>query len=651
MKQYIFSRFLTKKRAYDSTSDFRFENLKLLLSICFVCSLTFLVIATANAQTATAKRGNETSLQLTCIPPTGLNYTNNTAFYCTGIPITPNIPSFSGSGAVSYNMSPDLPSGLSFNTATGVITGTPTVSVSGNYNVTLVNGCGTIIKIVYISVSYGVSFYADTDGDGSGSGAATISCTGQPDGTSTDNTDCAPNDATKWRSANFYTDSDNDGYNNGFPTTALCYGTIKPAGYNLVNIGTDCNDTNPLVNPNREEIAGNGIDDNCDGSIDEVTTMSYLIAGSCGVTIPSLSSTLFAQAIAGAQGYRFQVTNGTQIGTYETNVNRFNLLNLTPGVTFSTTSINNSVKVSVKTGGFWRAYGSTCSVTSPLVPNSTSVSSPACGSYLTDISNTIFCYQIPAASGYRFRVRNGATLVGTYDSAVNRFNLVNIGIGNIVFPSTYTIDVLLQFSGVWLSDAEYGITCQITTPPTPATSKIVTPSCGSSINSIWSSIFALQVIGAQGYKFVFDNGVRSREAFSATSGFNLHNVPGGLMIGTTYAIRVDVLYNNSYVQGLETCTLTILPTATRHNSNPLDIFEIKSYPNPFETSFKLDVNTSSEEPVEVKIYDMLGRIIETQQLSVTEIPDFEFGNHYPSGVYSIFVTQTDNIKTLRMIKR
>jgi len=418
-----------------------------------------------------------------------------------------------------------------------------------------------------------------------------------------------------------------------------------------VNIGTDCNDTNPAVNPNREEVLGNGIDDNCDGVIDEVTTTSYLIAGSCGVTVPSLSSTLFAQPIAGAQGYRFQVTNGLQVGTFETNVNRFNLLNLTPGVTYSSTSQFNSVKVAVKTNGFWRAYGSACSVTSPLVPNSTSISSPACGSFLTDISNTIFCYQIPSATAYRFRVRNGSTIIGTYDSPVSRFNLTNIGVPNIVFPSTYTIDVLLQINGTWLSDAEYGNTCQITTPPTPGASKIVTPSCGSSINSIWNSVFALQVIGAQGYKFVFDNGIRIREAFSATSGFNLHNVPGGLMIGTTYVIRVDILYNNSYVQGLETCTLTILPTATRHSNNPLDVFEVKAAPNPFDTSFKFDINSSSEEVVEVKTYDMLGRLIETQAGSVAQISDSEIGNQYPSGVYSVVITQADHTKTLRMIKR
>jgi hypothetical protein len=33
--------------------------------------------------------------------------------------------------------------------------------------------------------------------------------------------------------------------------------------------GTDCDDSDPLVSPDRDEVCGNGIDDNCDGDIDE----------------------------------------------------------------------------------------------------------------------------------------------------------------------------------------------------------------------------------------------------------------------------------------------------------------------------------------------------------------------------------------------
>ena len=56
-------------------------------------------------------------------------------------------------------------------------------------------------------------------------------------------------------------DSDSDGYILGLFVSANWLGTPVPTG------GSDCNDTNALINPGALEIA-NGIDDNCDGIID-----------------------------------------------------------------------------------------------------------------------------------------------------------------------------------------------------------------------------------------------------------------------------------------------------------------------------------------------------------------------------------------------
>jgi hypothetical protein len=255
------------------------------------------------------------------------------------------------------------------------------------------------------------------------------------------------------------------------------------------------------------------------------------------------------------------------------------------------------------------------------------------------------------ATAYRFRVRNGTAIVGTYDSFVNRFSLPNIGINNLVFATTYTIDVLLQINNVWLPDTEYGKPCSIVTPPTPGVSRVTLPSCGSSTNNLWTTIYALQITGAQGYKFVVNNGIQFREIITAASSFSIHNIPGGPVLGTTYTIRVDVLYNNSYVPGRELCTLTILPIAVRQSAAAIDIYEVKAYPNPYADAFKLNVNTSSESQVGVSVYDMLGREVESREASVDDITNLEIGSLYPSGVYNIIVTQGDKVKALRVIKR
>ncbi|MBL0014158.1 MAG: T9SS type A sorting domain-containing protein [Flavobacterium sp.] len=527
-----------------------------------------------------------------------------------------------------------------------------TYNSSGVY--TNVVGCNTATLTLTVNTTPD-TFYADTDGDGFGSGAAILSCTGQPANTSVNNTDCAPGDSSKWRTANFYIDVDGDSFNNGFPAVSLCYGATVPSGYVSANNGVDCDDNSATANPNASEVLGNGIDDNCDGVIDEVTQTSNLVATQCGITLTNLVNTLFAYDLATyvpqlgpIQGYRFRVTNGATVRTFDSPTVGFNLMNLAGGVTYGTAY---TVEVSVKSGGFYRAYGSPCIVNTPAVPNATFVVNPISGSTLSDISNSIFCQRVPTATGYRFRVKDGDTIVGTYSSTTNRFSLINLGIANVNFATTYTIDVLLKFADDWRPDTEYGPTALITTPATPGTSRVIRPICGTTINALWTTIFAQQIVGAQGYKFVVTNGAQTREFATANPRFQLPLLSGGAAANTVYTIRVDVLYNSSYVEGTVLCTLTTSPAATRQTNSMVNIYEVNAYPNPYAETFKLNVNTSSEDLVKISVYDMLGREIESRQANVAAITNVEIGSQYPSGVYNIIVTQGENVKTLRVIKR
>jgi len=90
----------------------------------------------------------------TPLPPGGLTYSANPAVYGVGVAIAANSPSSTGSAPASYSVSPALPAGLSLDTATGVITGTPTTATpSATYRVTATNGAGSTTADVVIRVS------------------------------------------------------------------------------------------------------------------------------------------------------------------------------------------------------------------------------------------------------------------------------------------------------------------------------------------------------------------------------------------------------------------------------------------------------------------------------------------------------------------
>ncbi len=88
------------------------------------------------------------------VAPSALTYSTNPATYTKGTAITNNTPSSSGGAVVSYSVSPALPTGLSFSTSTGVISGTPTaLSPAANYTVTATNTGGSSPATVNITVN------------------------------------------------------------------------------------------------------------------------------------------------------------------------------------------------------------------------------------------------------------------------------------------------------------------------------------------------------------------------------------------------------------------------------------------------------------------------------------------------------------------
>ena len=110
--------------------------------------------------TAYSSNGNATaSLTVTVNPSTGgvapltLSYSANPAIYISGTAITPNTAATTGGAPASYVVAPVLPQGLTLNTASGVITGTPTVATAAaSYAVTAMNAYGSVTTQLVLSI-------------------------------------------------------------------------------------------------------------------------------------------------------------------------------------------------------------------------------------------------------------------------------------------------------------------------------------------------------------------------------------------------------------------------------------------------------------------------------------------------------------------
>ncbi|MBS1529734.1 MAG: putative Ig domain-containing protein, partial [Bacteroidetes bacterium] len=97
-----------------------------------------------------------TYVTISCVDPTlpAISYTPSTNTYTVGTAITPLTPTNSGGPVSSYSINTSLPAGLSFNTSTGVISGTPTTTSSTTtYTITATNATGSTTTTVTLTVN------------------------------------------------------------------------------------------------------------------------------------------------------------------------------------------------------------------------------------------------------------------------------------------------------------------------------------------------------------------------------------------------------------------------------------------------------------------------------------------------------------------
>ena len=80
----------------------------------------------------------------------------------------------------------------------------------------------------------------------------------------------------------------------------------------------------------------------------------------------------------------------------------------------------------------------------------------------------------------------------------------------------------------------------------------------------------------------------------------------------------------------------------------LSLFNVIAYPNPSTSYFAVAVNGGSNEKVTVKVYDVLGRLL--NNIQSTDGQNITFGSDLPRGTYITVISQGTESKTIKLIK-
>jgi hypothetical protein len=113
--------------------------------------MVFAALISTTILTACGQQGS-TSQSSTQGPPFNLSYATNPANYTYGVAITPNILNVSKS-VNTLSISPALPTGLSFDSTTGTISGTPTtMTPSAGYTVSGTNAYGSNFVVLQLAI-------------------------------------------------------------------------------------------------------------------------------------------------------------------------------------------------------------------------------------------------------------------------------------------------------------------------------------------------------------------------------------------------------------------------------------------------------------------------------------------------------------------
>ncbi len=271
----------------------------------------------------------------------------------------------------------------------------------------------------------------------------------------------------------------------------------------------------------------------------------------CGITVSSFQQYIYADIVSGAEAYEFVYTNiaTSQQFTKE----RPNYINSLYWANANEIGAIYDVKVRVKVAGVWSSYGATCQISSPNSIPTTQLRALDCGITVSNFNQYLFANPVPDAQSYQFLYTN--TVTNQQFSKI-RPNYVNsLYWANATEPGAiYDVQIRIKMGGTW---GNYGAVCQVSAPSSIPTTQLRALDCGITVSKFNQYLFAIPVLGAQSYQFLYTNTATSQQFTKIRPNYvNSLYWGNALEIGATYDVQIRIMMDGIWGNYGATCQVS-----------------------------------------------------------------------------------------------
>lgn len=481
------------------------------------------------------------------------------------------------------------------------------------------------------------------------------------------------------------------GVNNSNPAAIGTYEIITPNRYFSFNqvpgvsFGSTYSIRASVKNP--DNVTYSDYSDACQVTIQTTKLQST----QCGVTGLTANTAIYANALSGATSYKFEITgvgldvaNPDNVGVfvYET-TNRFFYFSSVPGFVFG---LDYSVKVAAKNpdNTTYGAYGDACSIGIKTTQIQASQSN-----IVDVVANTlVYADALNSATGYKFEI-SGPGLSSPFTIATANRYFTFSQVTGISFGETYSVRVAAKsVSGNY---GPYGSSTNLTLK----TTQVQATQCGNT-TAITSGtlVYADALNSCTGYRFEISaqdgTVLGTLDKTTTARSFKFSEITSITTTGT-YNVRVAAKNPNNSTYGRYGSSCPVLvsyATAIIINNEPNSeennaskdqgeeselVTETYSYnddspavqvskeafgdwsisiiENPFKQNFGIKFEKITEGPIEIKIFDLNGKVIESTIDDVNLVSTNRFGQNLNAGVYLVEVMFKNERKQIRVIKQ